>query len=90
VSLVDAFYAMIRGRPYADRARGLRYACEEIRRNSGTQFDPDLAQRFLDVVEANRDIIATLVEDADADKEGPVEAPEPRALRSAPPVEPIR
>ena len=90
VSLVDAFYAMIRGRPYADRARGLRYACEEIRRNSGTQFDPDLARRFLDVVDANRDIIATLVDDADADQEGPVEAPEPRALRSAPPVEPIR
>ena len=88
VSLVDAFYAMIRSRPYADRARGLRYACEEIRRNSGTQFDPDLAQRFLDVVEANRDIIATLVDDADADEEGPVEAPEPRALRSAPRASP--
>ena len=89
VGLVDAFYAMIRGRPYADRARGLRYACEEIRRNSGTQFDPDLAQRFLDVVDANRDIIATLVDDAEADKNGPVAPPEPRALRSAPPVEPV-
>jgi diguanylate cyclase (GGDEF)-like protein len=90
VGLVDAFYAMIRGRPYADRARGLRYACEEIRRNSGTQFDPDLAQRFLDVVEANRDIVATLVDDADADTGGPVAPPEPRALRSAPPVERVR
>ncbi|HEY7471316.1 MAG TPA: diguanylate cyclase [Gemmatimonadota bacterium] len=87
VGLVDAFYAMIRGRPYADRARGLRYACEEIRRNAGTQFDPELAQRFLDVVEANRDIVATLVDDADADAAGPVAPPEPRALRSAPPVE---
>lgn len=90
VGLVDAFYAMIRGRPYADRARGLRYACEEIRRNSGTQFDPELARRFLDVVEANRDIVATLVDDAEEDRTGPVAAPEPRALRSAPPVEPVR
>jgi diguanylate cyclase (GGDEF)-like protein len=89
VGLVDAFYAMIRGRPYADRARGLRYACEEIRRNLGTQFDPDLAQRFLEVVDANRDIIATLVDDAEADPTGPVAPPEPRALRSAPPVEPV-
>jgi HD-GYP domain-containing protein (c-di-GMP phosphodiesterase class II) len=81
---------MIRGRPYADRARGLRYACEEIRRNSGSQFDPELARRFLDVVEANRDIVATLVDDAEEDRTGPVAAPEPRALRSAPPVEPVR
>ena len=90
VGLVDAFYAMLRRRPYADRARGLRYACEEIRRNAGTQFDPELAQRFLDLVDANRDILATLVDDAEAEPSGPVEAPEPRALRSAPPVEPVR
>jgi diguanylate cyclase (GGDEF)-like protein len=87
VGLVDAFYAMIRGRPYADRARGLRYACEEIRRNAGTQFDPELARRFLDVVDANRDIIATLVEDAEADRAGPVALPEPRALRSTAPAD---
>jgi diguanylate cyclase (GGDEF)-like protein len=87
VGLVDAFYAMIRGRPYADRARGLRYACEEIRRNAGTQFDPELSRRFLDVVDANRDIIATLVEDAEADRAGPVALPEPRALRSTAPAD---
>ena len=46
---------------------------------------PDLAQRFLDVVESNRDIVATLVDDADSDAVGPVAPPEPRALRSAPP-----
>jgi diguanylate cyclase (GGDEF)-like protein len=90
VGLVDAFYAMLRKRPYADRARGLRYAREEIRRNAGTQFDPDLAQRFLDLVDANRDILSTLVDDAEGESSGPVAAPEPRALRSAPPVEPVR
>jgi response regulator RpfG family c-di-GMP phosphodiesterase len=90
VGLVDAFYAMLRKRPYADRARGLRYAREEIRRNAGTQFDPDLAQRFLDLVDANRDILSTLVDDAEGESSGPVAPPEPRALRSAPPVEPVR
>lgn len=61
VGLVDAFYAMVRRRPYADRQRGLRYAIEEIRRNCGTQFDPELAERFLFVIDANHDIIETLV-----------------------------
>ena len=37
-----------------------------------------------------QDILATLVEDAEAEPSGPIEAPEPRALRSAPPVEPVR
>ncbi len=61
VGLIDAFYAMIRRRPYANRQRGLRYAIEEIRRNAGTQFDPDLAERFLFVIDADRDILSTLV-----------------------------
>lgn len=61
VGIIDSFQAMVRRRPYADRARGLRYACEEIRRNAGTQFDPGLSERFLHVVDENRDIIATLV-----------------------------
>jgi len=88
VGLVDAFYAMIRHRPYADRARGLRYACEEIRRNSGTQFDPDLALRFLEVVDDNRGIVSTMVEETE-EEGAPIPPPEPRALRSAPPVEPV-
>jgi HD-GYP domain-containing protein (c-di-GMP phosphodiesterase class II) len=62
VGIIDAFYAMIRRRPYADQNGGLTYACEEIRRHAGAQFDPDLARRFLAVIEANRDIVSTLVE----------------------------
>ncbi len=62
VGLIDAFYAMLRRRPYGNQMSGLQYACEEIRRHAGAQFDPDLARRFLAVIEANRDIVATLVE----------------------------
>lgn len=61
VGLIDAFYAMVRYRPYSSQARGLRYACEEIAEHSGSQFDPELADRFLRVVDGNRDIITTLV-----------------------------
>ncbi|MFN2382748.1 MAG: diguanylate cyclase [Gemmatimonadota bacterium] len=74
VGLVDAFYAMVRRRPYASRARGLRYATEEIRRNAGTQFDPELAARFLFIIEANRDIVSTLV--IENDEPGANDAPD--------------
>lgn len=70
VGLIDAFQAMVNRRPYANRARGLRYACEEIRRNAGTQFDPDLAERFLILIDGNREIIATLVAEKDESHDG--------------------
>ncbi len=43
VSVADAFDAMVRGRPYA---RGITQeeALEEIKRNSGTQFDPGVVR----------------------------------------------
>lgn len=61
VGLIDAFQAMVNRRPYASRARGLRYACDEIRRNAGTQFDPDLAEQFLHLVDRNLELVSTLV-----------------------------
>ena len=76
VGLIDAFYAMVRRRPYSSRVRGLRYACEEIRRNAGSQFDPELSRKFLGMIEANHDIVSTLVaapgDEPDGETGGPV------------------
>lgn len=82
VGLIDAFHAMLHRRPYADRLRGLRYATEEVRRNAGTQFDPELAERLLSVVENNGDILATLIPPPEGDPLAPEGMP---ATRDAPP-----
>ena len=46
VAVVDAFDAMIHDRPYRP-ARAPRDAIDEIRRGSGSQFDPTIARRFI-------------------------------------------
>ena len=46
LSIVDAFDAMISGRPYR-RAKTIEEALEEIRRCAGTQFDPGLSEAFI-------------------------------------------
>ncbi|WP_322507117.1 HD domain-containing phosphohydrolase [Anaerolinea sp.] len=52
LALVDAFDAMTSDRPYR---KGLprERAMQIIRENLGTQFDPDLGQRFLEMLEEN-------------------------------------
>jgi len=49
LSIVDAFDAMTAGRPYR-RAKAVKEALEEIRRCSGTQFDPELAETFIEMM----------------------------------------
>ena len=49
LAIVDSFDAMTNDRPYRP-ALTREEAMEEIRKNSGTQFDPELAQLFLEIM----------------------------------------
>lgn len=48
IAVVDAFEAMVRVRPYKTRLTADQ-ALEELRRNSGTQFDPKVVNAFLNL-----------------------------------------
>ncbi len=49
LAICDSFDAMISDRPYRE-AISLDDAIDEIRRGAGTQFDPDLAERFIETL----------------------------------------
>ena len=51
LAVADAFDAMTSGRPYRP-SLSAGEAAEEIRRCTGTQFDPDVADAFLAALEA--------------------------------------
>ena len=50
VAVVDSFTAMLSKRPYR-RNRSVSEAIEEVKSNSGTQFDPKVVESFLKVVQ---------------------------------------
>ena len=49
LALADAFDAMISTRPYR-KTMNRKQALAEIKRNSGSQFDPELAKLFIELV----------------------------------------
>jgi HD-GYP domain-containing protein (c-di-GMP phosphodiesterase class II) len=51
LAVVDAFDAMTSARPYRS-ALSVEHALEEVARCAGAQFDPEIAQAFLDSFEA--------------------------------------
>lgn len=50
LSTINAFEAIVMGRPYRNQA-SIDEALDEIKRNSGTQFDPRVVDSFLRVVD---------------------------------------
>ena len=61
VALADVFDALTHGRPYAP-AWPIEKALEEIQARRGTQFDPDLTDRFIELVRRLQDEHADLDE----------------------------
>jgi len=49
IAVCDAMDAMLYGRPYA-LSKNIEEACDEIKRNSGTQFHPIISDYFLDTL----------------------------------------
>jgi putative two-component system response regulator len=61
VALADAFDAIVRGRPYR-AARTIEQAYDELRKHSGTQFDPGLVPLFIEETDRDGAGIAPSVE----------------------------
>jgi putative nucleotidyltransferase with HDIG domain len=53
MSVADAFEAMVLGRPYKG-TKSIRQAIEEIKENSGTQFDPIVVEAFLKIAKKRK------------------------------------
>ena len=49
MAVADAFEAMVYGRPYRER-KDINSAIKEIRKKSGTQFDPRVVEAFLKII----------------------------------------
>lgn len=52
MSVADAFEAMVYGRPYRERI-GIEQALREIKKKSGSQFDPKVVEAFLKIIKKN-------------------------------------
>ena len=56
LAIADTFDAMTSDRPYR-KALSLEVTVEEIKRNKGSQFDPEIADCFLKIIEQNPKIL---------------------------------
>lgn len=62
LTIADSFDAMTTSRPY-QRKRSLAEAIEELRRCAGTQFDPNLVEPFIEVIEETGLLTEEMAED---------------------------
>lgn len=51
ISVVDAFDAMTSDRPYR-KAMSVEAAIKELKENAGTQFDPDVVEAFIQIIDS--------------------------------------
>jgi len=51
VSLADAYEAMVSKRPYREKPMTKEEAIDEVKSNSGTQFDPKVVEAFLKIID---------------------------------------
>ncbi len=51
IALADSYEAMTSARPYRKNPLSKEQALEEVKKNSGTQFDPKLVEAFLKIVD---------------------------------------
>jgi putative nucleotidyltransferase with HDIG domain len=56
MAVADAFDAMLSERPYR-KAYSRERAIEELRKNSGTQFDPEIVETFLEVLNREPELV---------------------------------
>ncbi len=62
LSICDSFDAIVSKRTYKEGAT-IEFAISEIQRGSGTQFDPELAPKFIEMVENNMQYIEKIFTD---------------------------
>lgn len=55
MSLVDAYSAMCLDRPYR-RAMSTKQVCKQLREGAGTQFDPDLVEAFVKLIQNEKPV----------------------------------
>lgn len=60
LSICDSFDAIVSKRPYKEES-SIEFAISEIRKNMGTQFDKELAESFIDLVENNKSEIERIL-----------------------------
>ena len=66
LSIADVYDAMISDRPYR-KGMGLEYAISELRGNKGTQFDPRVADIFINILEIEMEEIKAMQENIEKD-----------------------
>ena len=60
LTVVDSFDAMTSNRPYNQR-KTYDEAIIELRKFSGSQFDPVIADKFIEVIKENKDRLDNLI-----------------------------